>query len=279
MKSIGVLHPGEMGVSIAVSAINSGNQVYWVSQGRSDRTRQRAGINGLIETDTISQLCRLSDIILSVCPPHAAEEVAENVMEHDFKGHYLDANAISPQRSLRIGRLLEGNGIHYVDGGIIGGPAWKPKETWLYLSGGDADVIAGCFSNGPLETRIIGTGIGQASALKMCYAAYSKGTTALLSAILALAETLEVREELYLQWGLDDTDFVKQAEGRVTRVTAKAWRFEGEMHEIASTFRDSGLPDGFHKAAADIYHRLAGFKDSGEAPSIGKVLRALLGSQ
>jgi len=276
MKNIGVLNPGEMGVSIAASAVNNGNQVYWASQGRSDRTRQRADKNGLIEVDTISQLCGFSEIILSICPPHAAEEVAKNVIERDFKGCYLDANAISPQRSARIGRLLERNGIQYVDGGIIGGPAWKPKETWLYLSGENADVIAGCFSNGPLETKIISADIGKASALKMCYAAYSKGTTALLSAILAVAETTGVREELYQQWGMDDTDFVKKVEGRAARVTAKAWRFEGEMHEIASTFRDSGLPDGFHMAAADIYHRLAGFKDSREAQSIEVVLRTLL---
>ncbi|MCK7519679.1 MAG: DUF1932 domain-containing protein [Ignavibacteriales bacterium] len=45
-------------------------------------------------------------------------------------------------------------------------------------------------------------------------------------------------------------------------MTAKAWRFEGEMHEIASTFEGAGLPDGFHEAAAEIYHRMAGFKDS-----------------
>lgn len=276
MTKIGILHPGDMGVSIAASAVNSGHEVYWVSENRSDNTRRRAEEHGLLEVDSLNQLCETSEIIFSVCPPHAAEEVANSVIECGFKGYYLDANAISPQRAKRIGDLMSSNGIHFIDGGIIGGPAWKPKETTLYLAGKDSNVIADCFSNGPLETRIIGNEIGKASALKMCYAAYSKGTTALLTAILATAESLGVREELNQQWELDDSNFVKQAEGRTTRVTAKAWRFEGEMREIASTFEEAGLPSGFHVAAAELYHRMAGFKDAPETPKLEDVLEALL---
>lgn len=273
---IGVLHPGEMGVSIAASAINSGHDVYWVSQGRSVKTRSRAEKHNLIEIISLLQLCQSTEIIFSICPPHVAEDVAKEVIDQGFKGYYLDANAVSPQRATRIGRTMEAQGIRFIDGGIIGGPAWTPKETWLYLSGKDADIIKDCFVHGPLETKIIGNEIGKASALKMCYAAYSKGTTALLSAILATAESLGVRNELYQQWGMDNSGFVKQAEGRTTRVTSKAWRFEGEMHEIASTFQKAGLPSGFHEAAAEIYHRMAGFKDSDQTPALDDVLRALL---
>jgi 3-hydroxyisobutyrate dehydrogenase-like beta-hydroxyacid dehydrogenase len=166
--------------------------------------------------------------------------------------------------------------IHFVDGGIIGGPAWIPKETWLYLSGKYTDEIASCFSNGPLETKIIGREIGKASALKVCYAAYTKGTTALFATILATAESLGVREELYQQWDMDDPGFSEQVNQRVARVTAKAWRFEGEMEEIASTFREAGLPDGFHLAAAEVYSRLANFKNASKPPSLDDVLKVLL---
>jgi 3-hydroxyisobutyrate dehydrogenase-like beta-hydroxyacid dehydrogenase len=279
MRQIGILHPGEMGVSVAVSAINSGNQVYWVSKGRSEKTRSRAEKHGLVAAGSFSQLCRVSEMIFSICPPHFAEDVARSVIEGGFKGYYLDANAISPQRAIKIGQMMETNGIRFVDGGIIGGPAWTPKETWLYLSGKDANMIAECFSNGLIETKIIGDEIGKASALKMCYASYSKGTTALLTATLATAEALGVREELYQQWGMDDSNFSKQAEGRVTRVTSKAWRFEGEMREIASTFEEAGLPNGFHEAAAEIYHRMAGFKDFSQPAALEKVLTALLKRQ
>jgi len=276
MTNIGILHPGEMGISISASAINSGNQVYWVSQGRSEKTFSRAENHNLIDTASLSQLCHKSEIILSICPPNAAEDVARDVIGSGFKGYYLDANAISPKRVVRIGLMMIASGIRFIDGGIIGGPAWTPKETWLYLSGKDAKVIKNCFVNGPLETKIIGEEIGRASALKMCYAAYSKGTTALLAAILAMAESLGVRDELYQQWGLDNVDFVKQIEGRTKRVTIKAWRFEGEMREIASTFRDAGLPSGFHEAAAEIYHKLAGFKDSNQPPALEDILTTLL---
>lgn len=276
MPKIGILHPGEMGIAIAASAINSGHQVYWASENRSDKTHQRAEKYNLQGAKSLAQLCEISEIILSVCPPHVAEDIANSVIEHRFKGYYLDANAISPQRTIKIGQMLESNDIHFVDGGIIGGPAWKPKETCLYLSGKDANTIADCFSNGPLETKIIGDEIGKASALKMCYAAYSKGTTALLTAILATAESLGVRDELYQQWDMDNAEFSEQANRRATRVTAKAWRFEGEMQEIASTFEKAGLPNGFHKAAAEIFHHLASFKDAPETPQLEEVLEALL---
>jgi len=276
MMKIGILHPGEMGVSIAASAIKSGHQVYWVSKYRSEKTRFRAEKHKLIELDLLSQLCKSSEIIFSICPPHAAEDVAKDVIEHRFHGHYLDANAISPQRTIKIGQMMESQDIHFIDGSIIGGPAWTPKETWLYLSGREAKVVADCFTSGPLEPKIIGDEIGKASALKMCYAAYSKGTTALLAAILAAAESFDVRDKLYQQWELDDSNFVKQVEGRTLRVIAKAWRFEGEMHEIASAFQGAGLPGDFHKAAAEVYRRMAGFRDLDQRPLLDDVLKTLI---
>lgn len=276
MKNIGILHPGEMGISIAASAASNGHQVYWLSKDRSNRTRAHAEKYNLTEIDSLSQFCQICETILSVCPPHAAEEVARSVVEARFRGLYLDANAISPQHTIKIGHMLETNGIQFVDGGIIGGPAWTPKETWLYLSGEHSEAIAGYFSNGSLKTKIIGTEIGKASALKMCYAAYTKGTTALLATVLGMAESLGVRAELSQHWDMDDEGFSDQVNQRVRRVTAKAWRFEGEMEEIASTFREAGFPDGFHRAAAEIYHRMEDFKGSDETPPLNEVLNALL---
>ena len=275
MSKIGILHPGEMGVSVAASAIHSGHELYWVSDNRSPKTHQRAEKNHLVDVETLEQFCKNVDIILSVCPPHAAEDIARSVVEQRFTGYYLDANAISPQRAIKIGQMMQANGIHFVDGGIIGGPAWNQKETWLYLSGADAQIIADCFSNGPLETRLISSEIGKASALKMCYAAYSKGTTALLAAILATAESLGVREELYQQWDMDDANFSEQVNRRVTRVQAKAWRFEGEMHEIASTFQAAGSPSGFHESAAEIYRRMGPARGESEALRLDEILDVL----
>lgn len=275
MEKITILHPGNMGISIAASAKNSGNTVYWVSDGRSHQTRARAKEHGLVEIETLAQATAESDIIISVCPPHAAESVAQEIANTGFTGLYLDANAISPQRARRISDIMTAVQASYVDGGIIGGPAWEPNRTWLYLSGPDAGRAANCFANGPLEVEIIGDEPDRASALKMCFAAYTKGTTALLCGILATAESLSVREDLERQWSRNGSDFAVQTAERVRRVTAKAWRFAGEMEEIAATFESAGLPGGFHLAAADLYERIAHFKDAEKTPELTAVLAAL----
>jgi 3-hydroxyisobutyrate dehydrogenase-like beta-hydroxyacid dehydrogenase len=167
-------------------------------------------------------------------------------------------------------------GASFVDGGIIGGPAWKPGRTWLYLSGKEAEKTADCFAKGPLEVSVIGEEVGKASALKMCYAAWTKGGTALLSAIVGTASALGVWEELKQQWERNWTGFAEQAVHRTRRVTSKAWRFAGEMEEIAATFTGVGLPGDFHAAAADIYRRIAHFKDAASTPSLEEVLVSLM---
>jgi 3-hydroxyisobutyrate dehydrogenase-like beta-hydroxyacid dehydrogenase len=275
MKKILILHPGQMGISIAAAAQTSDSAVYWLSEGRSDQTRQRAAEHNLQEGRTLPQTAPNMDLIISVCPPHAAETVAQQVAETGFKGLYLDANAISPARARRINQVMTAVQASYVDGGIIGGPAWEPNRTWLYLSGPDAQQVADCFAGGPLGVEIIGSEPDKASALKMCFAAYTKGTTALLAAILATAETLDVRHDLERQWSRNGSDFAAQTAERVRRVTAKAWRFAGEMDEIADTFQTAGLPGGFHQASADIYQRLAHFKGAEETPELTAVLQSL----
>jgi 3-hydroxyisobutyrate dehydrogenase-like beta-hydroxyacid dehydrogenase len=275
-QKVGILHPGEMGISIAASAQNTGHTIYWASEGRSPQTRERAKKLGLREVQSLAELCETCSVIVSVCPPDAAEEVANKVLSYAFTGLYLDANAISPQRASCIGQALAAAGVTFVDGGIIGGPAWKPNSTWLYLSGQAAQKAADCFAAGPLETYIIGEAIGKASALKMCFAAYSKGTTALLCAVLAAAEAWDVRAELAQQWSRNGSDFAEQAGQNVRQVTAKAWRFVGEMEEIAATLSNVGVPGEFHLAAADIYRRLADFKGAPTLPALEDVVAALL---
>jgi len=274
-QKVGVLHPGMMGICVAATIQNSGYEVYWASEGRSPQSRERAAKFNLSDAGTLAALCETCSVIVSVCPPHAADEVAEQVRAQSFQGVYLDVNAISPQRTIRIGQAMGEFGVDFVDGGIIGFPVWERGRTWLYLSGEKARDAAAFCSGGPLETSVVGDEIGQASALKMCYAAYTKGTTALLCAILATAEVMGVRGELETQWSRDWSDFGEQAGERVRNVTAKAWRFAGEMAEIAATFRAAGLPGEFHAAAEMIYRRMAGFKDAPSTPSLEEVLETL----
>jgi len=275
-EHIAILHPGEMGISIAASALNSGCVVYWASEGRREPTRQRAAQFRLQDVETLTAVCRQCRIIISVCPPHAAESLANDVAAAGFNGIYVDANAIAPQRTIRIGEMMSTAGISFVDGGIIGPPAWKAGTTCLYLSGTRASELANCFKTGPLEIRTIGTSIGKASALKMCYAANTKGTVALLAAILATAETLGVRKELFERWRDEEPAFPEQVQKRIQANAAKAWRFIGEMEEISKTFSEAGFPGGFHSSAANIYQRLARFKDSNEPATPEEILNALM---
>lgn len=274
--NVGILHPGAMGISIAATIQNSGSSVWWASDGRSPHSRDRAAEHRLHDAGSLVELCARCGVIVSVCPPHAAEATADAVLQTGWRGLYVDANAIAPQKAVRIGEKLRAAGAAFVDGGIIGGPAWQPGRTWLYLSGAAAQDAAQYFAAGPLETEVIGDEIGKASALKMCFAAYTKGATALLSASYAAAEALGVRADLERQWSRHDAKSVEQNRQSVRQVTAKAWRFAGEMDEIAATFADAGLPDGFHRAARDIYDRITPFKDAPETPELADVLAALL---
>ncbi len=275
-QTIAILHPGAMGISIAVSAKNSNNTVLWISEGRSEATRQRAMEHNIVDAGTLSSLCEKSDIIISVCPPHAAEDLAEQVIRHNFQGLFLDANAISPQKAQRIASKMEEANIDFVDGSIIGGPAWHPGRTWLYLSGERAGEIPPLFAEGALETEVISDEIGKASALKMVYAANTKGSTALLALVMSAAYKLGVQNDLERQWQRQSDSMVNDNHNRIQRVTQKAWRFAGEMEEMVETFGEIGLPSGFHGAAADLYRRMAEFKDADELPALEQVLARLL---
>ena len=185
-----------------------------------------------------------------------------------------DANAISPERTLRIARRLEEGGARFVDGGIIGPPTSQRYRTWLYLAGKDAAGIAEHFSSGPIETEVLEGGIGRACALKMCFAAYSKGSIALACSVLAAAAELGVLGDLKRQWARGGPA-LPELEREISRAAPKAWRFAGEMREIAATFEGAGLPPQFHQAAAEIFQRLEDFKGQ-EGPSVDDVLGTLL---
>jgi 3-hydroxyisobutyrate dehydrogenase-like beta-hydroxyacid dehydrogenase len=278
MARIGVLHPGSMGISLAASVKATGHEVCWSSDGRSEQTRARAEEHGLTELDSVQTMCAETDGIVCICPPHATEQVAREVAGFGFSGIYLDANAISPEHAQEIAATISDGGAIYVDGGVIGSPAWKPDTTYLHLSGEQAAAVADWFRDGLVVTNLLGNGVSEASAIKMCFAAYTKGTTALFYGILATSEAFGVREALIEEWsrrpGL--ADMAERAEGSAGGMTAKAWRWVDEMEQISQTFEAAGLHGGFHAAAAEIFRRSAALREV-EDPSVNVVLQSLLG--
>jgi 3-hydroxyisobutyrate dehydrogenase-like beta-hydroxyacid dehydrogenase len=251
----GFLHPGAMGASIA--ALCHGEKL-WVGQGRSVATHGRAKVAGLSDVGSLTSLVAEVDIIISVCPPGSALEVADDVAAAGFTGLYVDVNAISPATARLIGQRFE----RFVDGGIIGPPAGRPGTTRLYLCGDEASRVADLWVGTALETRIVLGGIGSASAVKACFASWTKGTAALMLAIRALAVAEGIEANILDEWRTSMPELVELGERQARSTAPKAWRFEGEMHQLADSFEAAGLPDGFLRAAAEVYGRLAQFKDS-----------------
>ena len=237
---IGLLHPGEMGAAVGDVLVERGHEVLWASTGRSDATRSRAA--AFTDAGTVQALAARAEAIVSICPPHAAGDVAGSVGV--FGGLYLDANAVSPRTAQRLAARFP----RYVDGGIVGGPPREPG-THLYLSGPLAGEAAALFEGSLLEPRIV----ADASALKMAYSAWSKGSAALLLATRDVADRYGVGEALAVEWD----ESVPELRSRLARAersaAAKGWRWIGEMEEIADTFAAAGAPEGFHRAAAEVY--------------------------
>jgi hypothetical protein len=274
---IGLLHPGEMGAAVAACLTGRGYQVLWVPAGRGPATQARAAAAGLTAAagpDAAGQaadLARRADIILSICPPHAALPTARAVAAAGFTGVYVDANAISPGTAEQVRAIAGAAGARYVDGGIIGlppppvaGEAASPGGTRLYLAagpeggdgGGPAAQVAVLFEGTPLTPEILrNENRTAASALKMAYASWTKGSAALLLAARALARAEGVEDSLLAEWSLSQPGLAGRSLGAARSAAAKGWRWVGEMEEIAASMTADGLPGGFHQAAAEVFRR------------------------
>jgi 3-hydroxyisobutyrate dehydrogenase-like beta-hydroxyacid dehydrogenase len=242
-RTVGLLHPGEMGAAVGSALRGQGHRVVWASGGRSEATRERAEKAGLEDVGSVAEVAE-ADIVFSICPPHAALDVARSA---PFGGLYVDANAVSPATAAKVADVVD----EFVDGGIVGSPPRDAGTTRLYLSGERAADVAALFGGSVLDARVV----SNASAVKMAYAAWSKGTAAMLLAIRELARREGVEETLLAEWELSLPELRERYERAERSAEAKGWRWVGEMEEIAATFEAAGLPGGFHHAAAEVFRR------------------------
>lgn len=270
MTTVGILHPGAMGATVGAAC---GAEVIWCPAGRSDASVARAESAGLQPVDSLGDLVERSEVIVSVCPPASAADVADDVAATGFDGVYVDANAIAPATARGIAARFE----RFVDGGIVGPPAHQAGTTRLYLSGPEAGDVATLWDGSVLDARVIDGGAGAASALKMAFATWTKVSSALLLDVRALARVEGVEDALLAEWAISMPDTAERSERTAAGVGPKAWRFVGEMEQMVRAFADAGLPDGFSKGAADLYERLASFKDA-DGVTLDAVLAALLDS-
>src|ERR1700677_4066106 len=231
MTTVGLLHPGEMGAAVGGCLVTAGHTVLWDPSRRRRASTGRALAAELTGTD-FGSLVTKSSVIVSICPPHAALEVARTVAQTGFSGIYVDANAISTETAAQVAAVATAGGADYVDGGIIGPPPENAGHTRLYLSGPRAAEVQRLFGRSALEARV------------------AQGP---LLACRALARAEGVEQTLLAEWALSQPALAQRAEGAANSAASKGWRWVGEMEEIADSMTAAGLPAGFHEAAAEIY--------------------------
>src|SRR6202044_3926091 len=186
MATVGLLHPGEMGAAVGGCLVSVGHEVVWDPAGRSRASTGRA-LAAELTGVTFDRLIARSSVILSICPPHAALDVARQVASAGYTGRYVDANAISVATAEQVAAIVTDAGATYVDGGIIGMPPEVAGHTRLYLSGPYAPEVRPLFNRSALDARIAEGPPYAASSVKMAYAAWTKGSGALLLAARAPA--------------------------------------------------------------------------------------------
>jgi 3-hydroxyisobutyrate dehydrogenase-like beta-hydroxyacid dehydrogenase len=276
MMTIGILHPGRMGAAVAAEAVKAGSRVLWCPEGRSADTAERARTAGLEAADDLGALLRRSEIVISLCPPADAVELATTVQKAGFSGIFVEANAISPQRTDQIAGELTRVGATVVDGCVIGPPPPAESGTRLYLSGQAAEIeqVKRIFEGTAVEAVAIDGGVGDASALKMAYGSYQKASCALAAVSHALAGVHGVADHLTAE-GKRLTGSHLATPENLPSVAARAWRWAPEMEEGAAALRAAGLPADLSLAAATVFEHWADDKDAFDI-TLPEVLAQLL---
>lgn len=262
--TLGILNPGSMGAPVAACAATNAAVVLWCEAGRSTASAARADQFGLTPVATLPELLDRCDIVISLCPPAAAEDLARDVAEHGFAGVYLEANAISPARVLRIAELL-GPAATVVDGGVVGSPPARRKTPTLYLSGpANATArIEALFAGTAVRTITLGTEAGKASALKLSYTGFQKTSRVLVALAVGMAREHGVDQELRDIAARRSDSYLNEPE-YIAKTAARAWRWGPELKEAADTLVAAGLPPEMLRAAASTLARWVDVKDDGE---------------
>jgi 3-hydroxyisobutyrate dehydrogenase-like beta-hydroxyacid dehydrogenase len=257
---VAILSPGDMGHAIGKALIQDNQRVITFLQNRSTRTRQLAEAAGIAGVDSLEQLTLQADLILSILVPDQAIDAAKQIANAARRSGrcpcVADCNAISPQSVQLVEKAITDVGGLFVDASIIGFPPRPGQITRIYSSGPHAHIMR-CLDNEMIKVVPIGDRIGQASGIKMCYAAFTKGTFALEFAMLIAAQRLQILDELSAELDFSQTEPFRLMQQQLPRLPAKAHRWVGEMKQIAETFDDLGVPSMFHQAAAEIYQAIS----------------------
>lgn len=257
IKTVGILNPGEMGGAVGGALRENGFDVIVCLDGRSDATRGRAATFKLRDVGSLDAVLGEADMVLCIMPPEFSPATADAVADAMARtGHappYADCNAKSPETAKQIEAVITGAGATFIDAGIVGSPPGKtPKPTRFFTSGPDSALMDE-FDGKGISIKQCGPEIGRGSAVKMCYAGITKGTSALHAAILIAAEALGVADELFEELTFSQEAQLKRMESMTPALPAVSGRYIGEMREISKTMGSVGVTTGFHDGATELY--------------------------
>ena len=259
VKTVGVMSPGDMGSGVGGVLVRSGLRVITSLEGRSEASRSRALEQGIVDVGSLDDVVTASDLILSILVPSEAlaftESVGESIVRTGSQVAFADCNAVSPVTGVKIGEIISAAGGMFIDAGIIGGSPRTGAVPRFYASGEYAMILAELDGKG-ISVPVMGGGVGRASGLKMVYAALTKGSAALHASTLMTAKSLGLFDDLIRE--LEESQpATLNAMNRVNSISAQAFRWIGEMEEIASTFKDAGITPDIHTGAAETFQKIS----------------------
>ena len=257
--TIGLMSPGDMGHSVAGVLVEKGHRVVTVLAGRSELTKNRAARSDMEDVADLEALVRESDFIFSIMPPEKAEgfavEVAAAMKASGETAIFVDCNAISPDTTLSIADIIKDAGAKMLNVGIIGPPPGRGPITKLFASGEDVDQLNFVDGDG-MKFMAMGNDLTKASAIKMCYAALTKGMMTLHTGVLVTAELLGISDEIQNEIAESQKFHWEGMNKRVSMYACDAGRWAGEMDQISATFDSAGVTPNLHKGAADVFRML-----------------------
>lgn len=280
MTVIAVVAMGEMGAGVAARLAERGARVLTSLNGRSEASAKRAAAASVQVTDDAGLIAE-ADMFLSIVPPNVAGATAQRFLplieRAARKPVYIDCNAIAPQTLKVIARTFSDKSLPFLDASIIGA-APKPdgSSPRFYMSGpisGAADTLKRL----GIDVRVLSATLGDASTLKMSYAGITKGFQALGAAMALGAGRNGAQQSLVDELKLSQPQLYGWLSKMLPGMYDKAYRWDGEMREIAKFLLPEKGASTMLTGAADLYEHIAADNRAGPQSEIISSLNCFIG--
>jgi 3-hydroxyisobutyrate dehydrogenase-like beta-hydroxyacid dehydrogenase len=229
--------------------------------GRSQRTVRLCRSADFKVLDSLEEVVRESNVLVSVVPPGVAEAMADQYAEmahlSPAGAMYVDANSIGPELAASLAARIVSRRRGFVDASIHGQAGNLAGGATLYLSGVGAGEIAALFE-GAMRVRVLGDEPGRASAMKMILAGLSKGMCALFLEVAALALRLGMLRDMNDEVARFYPGILSAAERMLPTYPRNAARRVVEMRQLEETCLSVGQEPCLFDAARRLLEEFTG---------------------